>query len=92
MPVSLRTFSLSLTSLCLLLSADSLRAEDWHATLRGGAVNAPRYSGSDERVTAPLSRLSKARETAALNLPLALAIGLERPARLVDIVQTVAAK
>lgn len=54
MPVSLRTFSLSLTSLCLLLPADSLRAEDWHATLRGGAVNAPRYSGSDERVTAPL--------------------------------------
>lgn len=54
MPVSLRTFSLSLTSLCLLLPGDSLRAEDWHTTLRAGAASAPRYSGSDERVVAPL--------------------------------------
>ncbi|WP_166220786.1 MipA/OmpV family protein [Pseudomonas atagonensis] len=54
MLISFRTFSLSLTSLCLLLPGNALRAEDWHATLRGGAANAPRYSGSDERVTAPL--------------------------------------
>jgi outer membrane protein len=54
MPVSLRTFSLSLTSLCLLLPGDSLRAEDWQTTLRAGAASTPRYSGSDERVLAPL--------------------------------------
>ena len=54
MLISYRTFSLSLTSLCLLVPGGSLRAEDWHATLRAGAVNAPRFSGSDERVTAPL--------------------------------------
>lgn len=54
MPVSLRTLSFSLTSLCLLLASDSLRADDWKTTLRAGAASAPRYSGSAERVTAPL--------------------------------------
>ncbi|MGL6246570.1 MipA/OmpV family protein [Pseudomonas sp.] len=50
----LRSLYLPLTSLCLLLPADSLRAEDWHSTLRAGAASVPRYSGSDERVVAPL--------------------------------------
>ncbi|MBC8999073.1 MipA/OmpV family protein [Pseudomonas sp. N40(2020)] len=54
MPVPFRTLSLSLTSLCLLIPGGSLRAEDWHTTLHAGVVNAPRYSGSGERVTAPL--------------------------------------
>ncbi len=54
MPVSLRTFSLSLTSLCLLLPGHSLRAEDWPTTLPAGAPSPPRYSGNDERVVAPL--------------------------------------
>jgi outer membrane scaffolding protein for murein synthesis (MipA/OmpV family) len=49
-----RSLCLSLTSLGLLLPADSLRAEDWHSTLRAGAASVPRYSGSDERVVAPL--------------------------------------
>lgn len=50
----LRSMCLSLTSFCLLLPTDSLRAEDWQYTLRAGAASAPRYSGSDERVVAPL--------------------------------------
>ncbi|MBV4476656.1 MipA/OmpV family protein [Pseudomonas botevensis] len=55
MPVSFRTFSLSLTSLCLLLPTDALRAEDWQASLRAGAASVPRYSGSDEQVLTPLA-------------------------------------
>lgn len=50
----LRSLCLSLTSLCLLIPADSLRAEEWRYTLRAGAASVPRYSGSDERVVAPL--------------------------------------
>lgn len=49
-----RSLSLSLTSLCLLIPTGSLRAEDWRYTLRAGAASVPRYSGSDERVVAPL--------------------------------------
>jgi len=49
-----RSLSLSLTSLCLLIPVDSLQAEDWRYTLRAGAASVPRYSGSDERVVAPL--------------------------------------
>jgi len=45
---------LSLTSLCLLASTDTLLAEDWEYSLKAGVGNLPRYSGSDERVTAPL--------------------------------------
>ncbi|MBT2372227.1 MipA/OmpV family protein [Pseudomonas fluorescens] len=45
---------LSLTSLCLLTSANSVLAEDWQYSLKAGVANLPRYSGSDERVTAPL--------------------------------------
>lgn len=50
----LRSLCLSMTSFCLLLPADSLHAEDWRYTLRAGAASVPRYSGSDERVVAPL--------------------------------------
>ncbi|CAI8831990.1 MipA family protein [Pseudomonas sp. IT-P44] len=49
-----RSLYLPLTSFCLLLPSTSLYAEDWHYTLRAGAASAPRYSGSDERVVAPL--------------------------------------
>ncbi|WP_395607147.1 MipA/OmpV family protein [Pseudomonas sp. B22129] len=49
-----RTLCLSLTSLCLLASADRALAEDWQYSLKAGVGNLPRYSGSDERMTAPL--------------------------------------
>lgn len=49
-----RSLCLSLTSCCLILPFDSLQAEDWRYSLRAGAASAPRYSGSDEWVTAPL--------------------------------------
>ncbi|WP_347929825.1 MipA/OmpV family protein [Pseudomonas helvetica] len=49
-----KTFCLSLTSICLLASTDYVQAEDWHYSAQAGVANAPRYSGSDERVTAPL--------------------------------------
>jgi outer membrane scaffolding protein for murein synthesis (MipA/OmpV family) len=49
-----RSLSLSLTSLCLLIPTDSLRADDWRYTVWAGAASVPRYSGSDERVVAPL--------------------------------------
>ncbi|MCP1495667.1 outer membrane scaffolding protein for murein synthesis (MipA/OmpV family) [Pseudomonas migulae] len=49
-----RSLSVSLTSFCLLLPSTSLHAEDWRYSLRAGAASAPRYSGSDERVVAPL--------------------------------------
>lgn len=49
-----KALCLSFTSLCLLTSADSVPADDWHVTLQAGIANAPRYSGSDERVSAPL--------------------------------------
>lgn len=58
MQVSFRTLSLSLTSICLLLPADSLRAEDWHAKISAGAVSAPRYSGSAEQVVAPMAAVA----------------------------------
>lgn len=49
-----RNLCLSLTSLCLLASAERALAEDWQYSLKAGVGNAPRYSGSDERMTAPL--------------------------------------
>ena len=49
-----RNLCLSLTSLCLLASAERALAEDWQYSLNAGVGNAPRYSGSDERMTAPL--------------------------------------
>lgn len=50
----LRSLYLPLTSFCLFLPCAALNAEDWHYSLRAGAASAPRYSGSDERVVAPL--------------------------------------
>ncbi|MBK3511049.1 MipA/OmpV family protein [Pseudomonas sp. MF6747] len=47
-------FCLSFTSVCLLAAADTAFAEDWQYSLKAGVANAPRYSGSDERMTAPL--------------------------------------
>lgn len=49
-----RSLCLSLTSCCLILPFESSHAEDWRYSLHAGAASAPRYSGSDERVTAPL--------------------------------------
>ena len=49
-----KNLCLSLTSLCLLVSAERVLAEDWQYSLKAGVGNAPRYSGSDERMTAPL--------------------------------------
>lgn len=45
---------LSLTSLSLLAAADTAIAEDWQYSVKAGVANAPRYSGSDERMTAPV--------------------------------------
>lgn len=50
----LRSLCLSLTSFCLFFPSTSLHAEDWRYSLRAGAASVPRYSGSDERVVAPL--------------------------------------
>lgn len=48
-------------SLCLAGTLAGLcsaaTAEEWHYSLGLGASNAPRYSGSDERVSAPLVNL-----------------------------------
>ncbi len=49
-----KNLCLSFTSLCLLAAADTAIAEDWQYTLKAGVTNAPRYSGSDERMTAPV--------------------------------------
>lgn len=49
-----KNLCLSLTSLCLLVGAERALAEDWQYSLKAGVGNAPRYSGSDERMTAPL--------------------------------------
>ncbi|MBI6899740.1 MipA/OmpV family protein [Pseudomonas putida] len=45
---------LPLSCACLLLCATDLRAGDWHYRLNAGIANAPRYSGANERATAPL--------------------------------------
>ncbi|MCQ6254996.1 MipA/OmpV family protein [Pseudomonas sp. Q11] len=50
----LRSLSLPLTSCCVLLLSNSLHAEDWRYSVRAGAASMPRYSGSEERVVAPL--------------------------------------
>lgn len=49
-----KNLCLSFTSLCLLAAADTAIAEDWQYSLKVGVGNLPRYSGSDERMTAPL--------------------------------------
>ncbi|RFD30286.1 structural protein MipA [Pseudomonas sp. GL93] len=49
-----KSLCLSLTSLCLLATANTALAEDWQYSLKAGATNVPRYSGSDERTTAPI--------------------------------------
>ncbi|UII74088.1 MipA/OmpV family protein [Pseudomonas sp. HN11] len=49
-----KNFCLALTSLCLLTAADNVLAEDWAYSLKAGVANLPRYSGSDERMTAPV--------------------------------------
>jgi len=49
-----KNFCLSITSACLLAGADTALADDWEYRLKAGVANAPRYSGSDERRTAPL--------------------------------------
>lgn len=48
------TLCLSLSSLCLLAGADRALAEDWQYSLKAGVANAPRYSGSDQRMSAPV--------------------------------------
>ncbi|KAF1008363.1 MAG: hypothetical protein GAK32_02127 [Pseudomonas fluorescens] len=52
MPV--KKLCLPLTSLYLLVNANAALAEDWQYSLKAGVGNLPRYSGSDERTTAPL--------------------------------------
>lgn len=52
--MSPKNFCLSVTSLCMLAGADSVLAQDWEYSLKAGVANAPRYSGSDERMTAPV--------------------------------------
>lgn len=52
--MSPKSICLSVTSLCLLGSSHTLLAEDWQYAVNAGVANAPRYSGSDERMTAPL--------------------------------------
>ncbi|MBT2338979.1 MULTISPECIES: MipA/OmpV family protein [Pseudomonas] len=52
MSISLRLLCLS--SVCLLLPATALRAEDWHYSLHAGAASAPRYSGATERALVPM--------------------------------------
>ncbi|WDG40158.1 MipA/OmpV family protein [Pseudomonas synxantha] len=49
-----KNLCLSFTSLCLLATAGTALAEDWQYSLKAGVANAPRYSGSDERMTAPV--------------------------------------
>ncbi|AZE61476.1 MULTISPECIES: MipA/OmpV family protein [Pseudomonas fluorescens group] len=49
-----KNLCLSFTSLCLLATAGTALAEDWQYSLNAGVANAPRYSGSDERMTAPV--------------------------------------
>ncbi|MGY2374169.1 MipA/OmpV family protein [Pseudomonas sp. SDO524_S393] len=49
-----KNLCLSITSLCLLGGADTVRAQDWEYSLKAGVANLPRYSGSEERVTTPL--------------------------------------
>ncbi|AZE67464.1 Outer membrane scaffolding protein for murein synthesis, MipA/OmpV family [Pseudomonas synxantha] len=49
-----KNLCLSFTSLCLLATAGTALAEDWQYSLKAGVGNAPRYSGSDERMTAPV--------------------------------------
>ncbi|AKS09742.1 structural protein MipA [Pseudomonas trivialis] len=52
--MSSKNLCLSITSLCLLAGTDNALAEDWAYSLKAGVANLPRYSGSDERTTAPV--------------------------------------
>lgn len=49
-----KNLCLSLSSLCLFAAAQPATAEDWQYSLKAGVANAPRYSGSEERMTGPL--------------------------------------
>jgi MipA family protein len=49
-----KNLCLCITSACLLAGADTALADDWEYSLKAGVANAPRYSGSDQRMTAPL--------------------------------------
>ncbi len=49
-----KNLCLSITSLCLLAGTDHALAEDWAYSLKAGVANLLRYSGSDERMTAPV--------------------------------------
>ncbi|KAF1030807.1 MAG: hypothetical protein GAK37_01094 [Pseudomonas sp.] len=45
---------LPLASLCLVAATGITQAQDWQYSLKAGVANLPRYSGSDERMTAPV--------------------------------------
>lgn len=47
-------FRLPLCSIGLLLGSEVLQADDWSYKLRAGIAELPRYSGSNQRVTAPV--------------------------------------
>lgn len=49
-----RTIYLAATSVCLITCTQLSAATDWQYSLQAGAANLPRYSGSNERMTAPL--------------------------------------
>lgn len=53
-----RTIYLAATSVCLLTCTQLSVATDWQYSLQAGAANLPRYSGSNERMTAPLLGLN----------------------------------
>ncbi|MFO2464355.1 MipA/OmpV family protein [Pseudomonas sp. 15FMM2] len=52
--MSSKTIYLCVTSLCLAPWAHAAAAQDWQYSLSAGVANLPRYSGSNERMTAPL--------------------------------------
>ncbi len=49
-----KTIYLAATSVCLITCTQLSAATDWQYSLQAGAANLPRYSGSNERMTAPL--------------------------------------
>lgn len=49
-----KTIYLAATSVCLITCTQLSAAADWQYSLQAGAANLPRYSGSNERMTAPL--------------------------------------
>ncbi|NNA69417.1 MULTISPECIES: MipA/OmpV family protein [Pseudomonas] len=49
-----KTIYLAATSVCLLTGTQLSAATDWQYSLHAGAASLPRYSGSTERMTAPV--------------------------------------